>query len=417
MILIKAGQVFTRGRLKQADILVSKGKIVSVAKGLEPHEGCKEIDASGLIVLPGVIDPHVHFREPGFTKKEDFLTGSRSAAKGGMTTVIDMPNTDPPTTLVRSLNRKRKLAKKSVVNHGFHFGANLINIKEIKKLSKKKNRIRCVASIKIYMDITTGSMIMEDEKKLQEVFRNFRIISVHAEEDKVGMSLRMIKNTKNRLYLCHISRKSELDAIRKFLKKNKKVKNRVFIEATPHHLFLNENDLKKLKMFGMMKPSLATKKDQRALWRAIRTGLVNTIGTDHAPHTIEEKRSDRMYYGVPGVETILPLLLNAVNRKKITLKRLVELTSLNPSRIFGIKNKGKIKQGYDADLVLVDMRKIRRVRNGDMITKCGWSPFNGKRLRGWPAMTIVNGKIVYDNLRRREKIYNVRAKEIVCGVF
>jgi dihydroorotase len=392
--LIKNAKILVNGNLVEKHIILENHKIREVVD--EPVTVDKVIDVKGKLVIPGMVDCHVHFREPGLTHKEDFFTGSCAAAKGGVTTVFDMPNTKPPTTSVELLKQKRELAKKSIVNYGLHFGATPDNSNEIKSA-------KGVASTKVYMNETTGNLMFERDENLQASFKASKNISVHAEGEAVEKALNIFKSfctKKQQLYLCHISTKKELTMIRKFKKSN------IYVEVTPHHLFLTEEDDK--DAFTKMKPVLKTRADQDALWNAVDKGLVATIGSDHAPHTIEEKRSEKFPYGVPGVETTLPLLFNAVNEKRLTLQKVIELTSENPAKIYNL-NKGKIAEGYDADLVVVDMNLKKEVKNEELLTKCKWSPFNGKILKGWPIMTIVGGNLVYSD----NKIHDLKANEVL----
>lgn len=390
-ILIKNGRIFEGDELVKKDILIENEFIKKIEENVDENVD-RIVDINKKIVLPGIIDPHVHFREPGMEYKEDFFSGSKAAAKGGITTILDMPNNDPLIVTIKNLEIKRELAKKSVVNYGLHFGASVDdNIEEIKNA---KN----IASVKVFMNVSTGKMLIEDDNLLKKVFINSKLVTVHAEDGMVNKAVELTKECGNKLYLCHISQKSEIDYIRK----NKT--DKIFVEVTPHHLFLTKDDDK--DNFTKMKPNLRNKEDQEALWQAINEGLVNTIGTDHAPHTKEDKIEE--VYGVPGNETVLPLLLNAVNDNKLSLKKLVELTSLNPAKIFGIKNRGKVKEGYYADLTIIDLNLEKEVKNEELLTKCGWSPFNGWNLKGWPVMTIINGNVVFDN----GKINNIKGKEV-----
>jgi len=390
--LIKNCKILEKGKLTEKNIFIEDHKIASITDDIITAE--EVIDAKGMIVLPGMIDCHVHCREPGLTQKEDFFTASKAAAAGGVTTIIDMPNTKPATTTVELLEQKRELAKKSVVNYGFHFGSTMDNLNQIKNA---KN----IASVKLYMNETTGDLMINDDTWIAKIFENSKKISVHAEKEIVEKAVKFIRHTKNKLYLCHISKESEIN----YLKKHK-LKNKVFVEVTPHHLFLTEEDKSKLGNFALMKPELGNKQDQNALWEALKNGLIDTIGSDHAPHTAEEKKETR--FGVPGLETTLPLLLNAVNNKKLSLQKVVELVAENPAKIFGIKNKGLIQEGYDADLVFVDMELEKEVKNEELFTKCKWSPFNGLKLRGWPVMTMVRGNLIYDN----GKINYIKGEEV-----
>ena len=393
-LLIKNGKIYHDGTLARKNIFIKNHKIEKItSKNIKAE---KTIDAKNKIIIPGLIDSHVHFREPGATYKEDFLTGSMAAAAGGITTILDMPNTNPPTTNLQRLEEKRQLAKKSIVNYGFHFGSTNDNLSEIEK-------VKGVASVKVYMDFTTGDLKLDDYKILKKIFTSNKIVTVHGEDENIIKALELIQHANNHLYLCHVSSKEELHYAKK-----QKIKNKVFVETCPHYLFLTAKDINKLGNFAEMKPGLKTKEDQKALWEGVHNGKVDTIATDHAPHTKEEKMQKNYPYGVPGCETILPLLLNALNEKKIDLKKIVQLCCENPAKIFKIKNKGYIKEGYDADLAIIDLNLEKEVKNDDLFTKCKWSPFDGWKLKGWPVTTIVNGNIIFNN----GKINNIKAKEV-----
>ncbi len=387
------------------------------------------INANNNFVLPGVIDPHVHMREPGQEHKEDFFTGSMAAAAGGVTTFLDMPNNSPPCTTESALNIKRKLAsQKSLVNFGFHFGASTDNLEQIKEIDN-------VASVKIYVGSSTGNLLVNDDAQLYDIFSNTKLAVLHAENESliqrnikqyegytipdihadirnnmvaataVARALSIAKYTDAKLYFAHVSTRDELEIL-----KNQKA----YVEVAPHHLFFTKKELTKQDNYAKMNPPLRSSDDRDALWWGIKNGIVNTIGSDHAPHTIEEKEKE--YWeapaGVPGVETTLPLLLNEVNEGNITLPKIVELMSINPARIFKIKNKGMIKEGFDADLTIVDMDLLKRVDPDKMFSKCGWSPYDGLKLRGWPVMTIVNGNIVFEE---GEINKNKRGHEVEFG--
>ena len=393
-LLIEGGHVLVEGRLLRENVFIDKGKIQQITP--QRPNADQEINAKGKIVLPGLIDCHVHCREPGLTHKEDFYTASMAAAAGGVTTFFDMPNTHPPTFDIEDLEAKREMAKKSLVNYGFYFGASSNNIEQIKKA-------RNIAAVKIYMNETTGNLLLENDTIIEEIFKHAPRIAVHAEGEQVRKAIHLAKKYKKFLYLCHISSKDEIALIKK-----EKTEN-IFCEVAPHHLFLTDSDHKKMKGLAYMKPVLKSKKDQNALWKGIEDNTVDTIGTDHAPHTLMEKKSNSPPAGVPGLETMLPLLLNAVNEKKLTLQKLSELTAANPARIFGIKNKGIIKEGYDADVVVVDLNKEYKISNDALFTKCKWSPFHGKKVKGAVDFTIVNGNLIYHH-REFERI---RAREVV----
>ncbi|MAE42473.1 dihydroorotase [Candidatus Woesearchaeota archaeon] len=393
-LLIKNGKIYQNNILVRKNIFIKLNKITKITS--QELKADKVIDAKNNIIIPGLIDPHVHFREPGLTNKEDFLTGSMAAAAGGITTFLDMPNTSPPTINLQLLEEKRRLAKKSIVDYGFHFGSTKDNIAEIKKAKD-------VASVKVYMDFTTGDMKLEEYAALKKIFSCNKTVTVHAENDNVPKAIELIQNSNNDLYLAHISSRRDLHNCRK-----EKIKNDVFVEVAPHHLFLTKKDIDELGSYAEMKPSLKSKKDQDALWEGIKNGKVDTIATDHAPHTKEEKLDPNYPFGVPGCETMLPLLLNSLNEKRIELKKIIQLCCENPVKIFKIKDKGFIKEGFYADLTIIDLNLEKEVKNQELFTKCRWSPFDGWKLKGWPVTTIVNGNIIFEN----GKINNIAAKEV-----
>jgi len=395
--LIKNCRLLIKGNVFVKNILIKNGKIAKITNKEPKAE--KLIDAKSNFVMPGLIDVHVHFREPGLTHKEDFLTGSMAAAKGGITTILDMPNTIPPTTTLDALEEKRKLAAKSIVNYGFNFGATTDNIADIKKA---KN----ISAVKLYMDYTTGDLKMDDFETISDIFKASKLTIVHAEDENVKNAVEILSKckTKNRVHFAHVSSEKEL----LYAKSNKKLKSQISVEVAPHHLFMSSRDLQHLGAFAEMKPNLKTEQDQKALWIGIKNGIVDVIASDHAPHLKEEKEQVNYPFGVPGVETMLPLLLGAFNSNRISLPTIQKLCCENPAKIFRIKNKGYIKEGYDADLTVVDLDKRQAVRNEDLLTKCKWSPFEGKILKGWPVMTIINGNLVYDD----GEIFDVKAKEI-----
>jgi len=395
-LLIKNCRINVKGKTFLKNIFIKNGKIAKISNK-ESVAGLI-IDAKNNFVMPGLIDAHVHFREPGLTHKEDFLTGSMASAKGGITTFLDMPNTIPPTTTSEALVEKRKLAAKSVVNYGLIFGATNDNFQEIKKA---KN----IAAVKLYMDYTTGNLKVDDYEFISDLFKASKLTVLHAEGENVKTAVEALQKakTKNRIHFAHVSSKKELGYA-----KNNKMKKQITVEVAPHHLFMNENDLQHLGAFAEMKPGLKTENDQKALWEGIKNGMVDTIATDHAPHLIEEKEQGNYPFGVPGVETMLPLLMDAFNSGRITIPEIMKLCCENPANIFKIKNKGFLKEGYDADLVIVDLNKRQAVRNDDLLTKCKWSPYEGKILKGWPVTTIVNGNVVYDG----GEIFDVKGKEL-----
>ena len=393
---------------------ISEGFSEEEIKNIEKNEKLEIIDLKGKTVMPGVIDVHTHMREPGITAKEDFATGSRACAKAGVTTFYDMPNTIPTTTTLEALRDKKKLAsEKSVVNYGFHFGGSRNNnIDEIKKVLEAKE----ANTVKIFMNVTTGEMLIEDEDILKNVFKNSKLVLVHAENEMIDKAVEYNKNYGNGLYVCHIPSKEELKKVLE-AKKNPELnteKHPVYAEVTPHHLFLNEEireSTDRNKMLLRMKPELRTKKDNEFLWEALNNGEVDTIGTDHAPHLISEKL-EKITFGMPGVETSLALMLNAYNEGKVKLEMIQKLMSENPARIMKISKRGKLEEGYYADVIAVDLDKEWTVGVDDTIeSKCGWTPYENWKLKGKNVLTIVNGKVVYQNNKFNDNLENGKEVE------
>ena len=393
---------------------ISEGFSEEEIKNIEKNEKLEIIDLKGKTVMPGVIDVHTHMREPGITAKEDFATGSRACAKAGVTTFYDMPNTIPTTTTLEALRDKKKLAsEKSIVNYGFHFGGSRNNnIDEIKKVLEAKE----ANTVKIFMNVTTGEMLIEDEDILKNIFKNSKLVLVHAENEMIDKAVEYNKNYGNGLYVCHIPSKEELKKVLE-AKKNPELntgKHPVYAEVTPHHLFLNEEireSTDRNKMLLRMKPELRTKKDNEFLWEALNNGEVDTIGTDHAPHLISEKL-EKITFGMPGVETSLALMLNAYNEGKVKLEMIQKLMSENPARIMKISKRGKLEEGYYADVIAVDLDKEWTVGVEDTIeSKCGWTPYENWKLKGKNVLTIVNGKVVYQNNKFNDNLENGKEVE------
>lgn len=371
------------------DILIEDGVITKIDENIQA-EGHEIVDAQSNYVLPGIIDVHTHMRDPGLTHKEDFTSGSKACARGGVTTFIDMPNTIPVTVTEKALmDKKDMLVGRSYVDYGFHFGGSKKdNSEEIKKVLDK------VASTKIFLNMSTGDMLIENEKVVENIFRESKIISVHAEEGMVEKAIEFCKKYDKELYLCHLSKASEIE----LLKQAKAEGVKVFGEVTPHHLFLNVDDVNATegsKMLLRMKPELKEKSDNEALWKALADGTLDSIGTDHAPHLIEEKLA-KLTYGVPSVENSLEMMLNGVKENRITFERLIEVMCKNPAKIFKIKNKGNIAVGYDGDLVIVDTNDNSPIKDDKVITKANWTPFENCNRGGRVLTTILRGEIVYN---------------------
>jgi len=404
---------------KEYCIGIDEGKIISIKTS--SIEAVKTIDIKGMVVLPGLIDAHVHMRDPGFTYKEDFKTGTSAAAAGGFTTVLDMPNTKPPTNNVKNFKDKRKIAEnKCIVDFGFHAGAdNPLNIKKLASLSP--------ASFKIFMDLFDDEMLMDILLEISELpLLNGKkpIVSLHAEDNEIIRRYTQIKKDENNLsptvyadarppfaedvavskaimmakefnlnmYICHTSTKKSLN----FIEKAKIDGCRITSEVTPHHIFLDSSYLEKFGTFAKTNPPLRSKLIKINLTDIYKADI---IGTDHAPHTIAEKEKNiwDASPGIPGLETALPLILNEINRGNFTFDEILRLLCRNPARIFNLKNKGFIKEGLDADLVVVDMKKERIINPENFHSKAHYSPFEGFKVKGIPIMTISRGNVVMDD--------------------
>lgn len=332
-----------------------------------------------LITLPGLIDPHVHLRDPGQTNKEDFYTGTCSAIAGGFTTVLDMPNNKIPITTFKKLNEKIKIAKKKIVcDVGFYFGSLGDNLDEFKKIKNK------ALGLKLYLNQTTGNFLIDDTV-LGKTFNAWKKpILVHAEDKMLDTIIRLTKKLGKKVHVCHISTALDLKKIIKAKKQGLKIT----CGATPHHLFLTEKDVKKLGGFGKMKPPLQSRQNQDFLWKNLK--YIDVIESDHAPHTIEEKRGEIPAFGVPGLETTLPLLLTAMHHQRLTINDIIRLCHTNPAKIFNIKTDPKT-------YVEVDLSQEYIIENKNLFTKCKWTPFAGVKVKGRVVRVWIRGKKVFEN--------------------
>lgn len=335
-----------------------------------------------IIKIPGLIDSHVHLRDPGSTLKEDFETGTKAAIAGGITTLVDMPNNSQPTTTSKRVQQKIKLAeKKALCPVYFYLGADQDNT------SQFAPSFPLVKGLKVYLNATTGPLLIEKLAVLQNIFELWpgqKPILVHAEDEKVALVLGLVACFKKKIHFLHISQKAELEMIIKAKKQGLPIT----CEVTPHHLFMDESWQKKLKGFAVMKPSLKSKKDVAFLWDNLK--YIDTFGTDHAPHTIKEKKSNNPPFGVPGLETALPLLLNAVNQKRLTMDDIIMRFYTNPKKIFKIK---QAKKTY----IEIDLKKRWTIKNKELFTKCSWSPFDGWKVQGKVVKVCINGRKVFEN--------------------
>lgn len=336
-----------------------------------------------MIKLPGLIDPHVHFRTPGQNHKEDFLTGTKAAIAGGFTAVIDMPNNNIPITSYQLLIEKKKIAKEQIVSDiGFYFGSLGDNLSEFEKIYDK------VMGLKLYLNQTTGGFII-DQKSLLRIYDAWSIdkpILVHAEEDVIDLVIKVCSKTKKKTHICHVSSREELN---KIIAAKKRGLN-ISCGVTPHHLFLTEKDVKRLKSYGMMKPPVY---DGFSDFAFKNLEWIDVIESDHAPHTKEEKDSENSPFGVPNLETTLGLLLTASSKGLISIDEIKRLCHDGPAKIFGIKPFG----GLRASKIIVDENEEWVVEGKSLQTKCKWSPYEGWKLKGKVKKVYIRNKLVFDN--------------------
>ena len=426
--LIRGASVVLPGGTARTSVLLEGGTIagVGVARGARADE---VVDATGLHLLPGVIDAHVHFRDPGLTHKEDLRTGSRACAAGGVTSFLEMPNTVPQTVSVEALEAKLALAaRRSVVNYGFYIGATTGNLDELIEAGRPPWASR-TPGIKIFLGSSTGSMLVDDQEALEAIFAETTLpIAAHCEDEAtvranrarateagggalavhdhsrihdhtaaliaIRRAVDLALRHRRRFHVLHVSTADEVALLVGLSKADRRL---VTAEACPHHLLFDASDYDRLGTLAQMNPSLKTAADRRALWEGLAAGAIDILATDHAPHALAEKETPYpdSPSGVPAVEVSLPLMLNEVNRGRCTLGDLARWMCEGPARVREIVGKGRIEEGCDADLVLVDMALEREVRNEDQRTKCGWSPWHGTKLTGWPVRTWVGGETVF----------------------
>jgi len=408
------------GEFLLGDVRVEAGKIVQVAADLSEfsrNDSPLILDATGLTLLPGVIDPQVHFREPGLEHKEDLFTASCACARGGVTSFLEMPNTRPLTTTQAALDDKlRRAAEKCLVNYGFFIGATAEVLPDLLLAHP-------TPGIKVFMGSMHGALLMEDAAVLEQIFaQGDRLIAVHAENqariqqrrqqfagitdpaihstiqdnqaalEATQLALKLSKKYQRRLHILHLSTAEEAELLRR----DKPAW--VTAEVTPQHLLLNTSAYGTIGTLAQMNPPLRSPQDNQVLWQALKDGVLDFIATDHAPHTLEEKAQTYPHSpsGMPGVETSLALMLTQALQGRCTVAQVSQWMSTAVAKGYGIPNKGAIAPGYDADLVLVDLDTYKPVRRQELQTKCGWSPFEGWNLTGWAVTTIVGGQIVYD---------------------
>ena len=415
-LIIHGAIAATPNGIARADIGIRDGRIAAV--GEFDGVAAETFDGRGLHALPGVIDTQVHFREPGMTHKEDLATGTAAAVLGGVTAVFEMPNTNPNTLTSGDIADKVNRAKgRARCDIAFFVGAAAENATDLAVAERSPG----CAGVKIFMGSSTGSLLVPDDETLEAVLRSgFRRVAIHSEDEDrlrermhlakesgdVAMHpvwrdvetavratkrvLKLARETGRRVHLLHVTTAEEMAILAR-------AKDIATVEATPQHLTLVAPDCyRELGTLAQMNPPIREARHREGLWQAVRDGVVDCIGSDHAPHTLEEKAKPypTSPSGMAGVQTLLPLLLDHMAAGRLTLERIVDLTSAGPQRIYNIAGKGRIAVGYDADLVLVDLEARRVIRNEWIASRCGWTPFNGREVKGWPKATILRGQFV-----------------------
>jgi dihydroorotase len=415
-LIVRGGIVVNQDGEGRRDVGVTAGRIAAIGDLAGASAGAT-IDAKGLHVLPGVIDTQVHFREPGLTQKEDLETGSRSAVLGGVTAVFEMPNTNPLTTGAEALADKVARGRHRMhCDFAFYVGGTRENTRDLAELE----RLPGCCGIKVFMGSSTGSLLVEDDDGVRNVLANIRRRAAFHSEDEYRLNERkseridndprshpvwrdeitalqctqrlvaLARETGRRIHVLHVTTAQEIE----FLSRHKDVAS---VELTPHHLTMAAPECyERLGTLAQMNPPVRDAGHRAALWRGLDQGVVDVLGSDHAPHTRDEKAKPypASPSGMTGVQTLLPLMLDHVNAGRLTLARFVDLTSAGPNRLFGIANKGRIAVGYDADFTVVDLKRRETITNAKVGSRAGWTPYDGVTVTGWPVGTIVRGQRV-----------------------
>jgi dihydroorotase len=414
-LILSGGTVVNQDGRADRDVGVIGGRIAAIGD-LSRAAAAERIACTGLHILPGVIDTQVHFREPGLDRKEDLESGSRAAVMGGVTGVFEMPNTDPQTTTPEALADKVGRAHHRMhCDFAFWVGGTHENAADLPELE----RLPAAAGIKVFMGSSTGSLLVEDDGGIAEILRRTRRrAAFHAEDEamlrerrslrvagdprshpvwrspEVALRcterlVRIARETGARIHVLHVSTADEMA----FLRDHKDLAS---VEVTPHHLTLCAPDCyERLGAFAQMNPPVRDAAHRQAIWEALDEGVADILGSDHAPHTAEEKRQDypNTPSGMTGVQTLVPIMLDHVNASRLTLERFVDLTSAGPKRLFGIARKGRVAAGYDADFTVVDLRRVMTITNDWIASKAGWTPYDGVTVTGWPVGTVVRGNV------------------------
>ena len=418
-LILKGGTLVNHDGVGQRDVAVSGGRIVGIGSFGREHAG-EVVDCTGLHILPGVVDSQVHLREPGAEHKEDLETGGRAAVKGGVTGVFEMPNTSPLTTDADTLADKvRRATNRMYCDFAFYMGGTRENAHMLGELELLPG----CAGVKVFMGSSTGSLLVDDDKGVARILANIRRRAAFHSEDEDRLNarkdlraegnpashyvwrdaeaarlcterlLRLAREAHKRIHILHISTADEFP----LLAASRDVAT---VEVTPNHLLFTSDDYARLGNLIQMNPPMREPHHREGIWHALNSGLVDVLGSDHAPHTLEEKAKPypASPSGMPGVQTLVPIMLDFVNKGRLSIERFVDLTSHGPNRIFGMAGKGRIAEGYDADFTIVDLKKTRTITNDWIESRCKWTPHDGTTVTGWPIGTFVRGrKVMWDD--------------------
>ncbi len=414
-LVLSRGTVVNHDGVAKRDVGVRDGRVTAIGD-LSAASAGERIDCAGLHVLPGVIDSQVHFREPGPVHKEDLETGSRAAVLGGVTAVFEMPNTDPTTTTESALADKvRRAHGRMHCDFAFWVGGTHDNVANLTELE----RLPGAAGIKVFMGSSTGRLLVADDEGVLAVLKAIRRRAAFHSEDETRLNerkplrvpgdpsshpvwrdettalicterlIRLAREARAQVHVLHVSTREEMELLAS-------ARDVASCEATPHHLTLSADDYARLGTKLQMNPPVRGPEHRDGIWRGLQQGVVDVLGSDHAPHTLEEKAKPYpdSPSGMTGVQTLVPIMLDHVAAGRLTLQRFVDLTSAGPQRIFRILGKGRIAAGYDADFTVVDLKRVETIRDSWIASRCGWTPYDGKTVTGWPVGTIVRGKRV-----------------------
>jgi dihydroorotase len=417
-LILKGGIVVNHDGTGWRDIAVSGGRIVGIGAFGREQAG-EVIDCTGLHILPGVVDSQVHLREPGAEHKEDLETGGRAAVMGGVTSVFEMPNTNPLTISAHTLEDKiRRATNRMYCDFAFYMGGTRENAHLLGDLEMLPG----CAGVKVFMGSSTGSLLVEDDKGVARILANIRRRAAFHSEDEYRLNerkhlrvegdpashyvwrdaeaarlsterlIRLAREAHKRIHVLHISTADEFPLLAA-------ARDVATVEVLANHLLFTAEDYARLGSLLQMNPPIREPRHRDAIWQALHAGLVDVLGSDHAPHTLEEKAKPYPHSpsGMPGVQTLVPVMLDCVNRGKLSLERFVDLTSHGPNRIFGMAGKGRIAEGYDADFTIVDMKATRTITNDWIESRCKWTPHDGREVTGWPIGTMIRGRMVMWN--------------------